>query len=276
MSHPLFSVIIPTLNEEKFLPRLLRALARQTYRDFEVIVVDGKSSDNTLEVAKGFTQKIPKLTLLTCHDRNVGLQRNKGAGISKGSYLVFFDADVQIPPSFLKQIAGVINSRKSLFITTWHKPDTRAIQDMAIIAVANISIETANILEQPFVAGFDIIIHKALFDTIGGFNTKLKHSEDHELAQRCLKAGVKLTVLRRPRLIASNRRFRKFGYFAIVRQYATNSMYILLRKHVTKALGEYPMGGHLYNKQERTRQIGLVQLEKFLMKQMEKIGHALD
>lgn len=204
------------------------------------------------------------------------MQRNRGAAAAKGKYLVFFDADVQIPPSFLKQVARAIETRKSLFITTWHKPDSRTLHDVAMIAVANISIETANILEQPFVAGFDIIIHKALFDTIGGFNTKLKHSEDHELAQRCLKAGVKLTVLRSPRLIASNRRFRRFGYLAIVRQYATNSVYLLFKKPVNKALGEYPMGGHLYGNDAKTKQIGLVQLEKFLLKQMTKIGRALE
>jgi len=55
---PTFSVIIPTLNEEKFLPNLLRSLADQSKKDFEVIVVDDCSKDKTRTIAKSYGHKV--------------------------------------------------------------------------------------------------------------------------------------------------------------------------------------------------------------------------
>lgn len=65
MVAPRFSVIIPTLNEEKFLPNLLTSLSEQTEESFEVIVVDGKSKDKTVAVAESFKKKLP-LRVIVC------------------------------------------------------------------------------------------------------------------------------------------------------------------------------------------------------------------
>ena len=54
MKKPFFSIIIPTLNEEKYLPHLLADLAKQTFQDFEVIVIDGQSTDQTVPKTKLF------------------------------------------------------------------------------------------------------------------------------------------------------------------------------------------------------------------------------
>ena len=67
---PFFSVIIPCLNEEKYLPKLLKDLQGQIDRNFEVIVVDGKSEDRTVEVAKKF-----ECSVLEADKRNVSIWR---------------------------------------------------------------------------------------------------------------------------------------------------------------------------------------------------------
>ena len=55
---PFFSVVIPTLNEEKYLPRLLENLSKQTFSEFEVTVVDGSSEDETVKEAKKWQKKL--------------------------------------------------------------------------------------------------------------------------------------------------------------------------------------------------------------------------
>ncbi|KKT87511.1 MAG: Cell wall biogenesis glycosyltransferase, partial [Candidatus Collierbacteria bacterium GW2011_GWD2_45_10] len=90
---PFFSVIIPALNEEKYLPLLLADLAKQTTRDFEVIIIDGNSKDKTVAKAKLFKNKLPLLTILSSPVRNVSVQRNQGATKATGRYLLFNDAD---------------------------------------------------------------------------------------------------------------------------------------------------------------------------------------
>ena len=83
MDHlPYFSVIIPTLNEELYIPNLLTDLTHQKVFNFEVIVVDGKSSDKTKLIVGLFKNKLP-LTFLESSKSNVSLQRNMGAKLSR-------------------------------------------------------------------------------------------------------------------------------------------------------------------------------------------------
>jgi glycosyltransferase involved in cell wall biosynthesis len=85
------SIVIPALNEEHFLPHLLTSLTKQTKSDFEVIVVDGSSTDRTVEVARSFGTKLPKLEVIVSQKASLPLQRNLGARalpfrtLSKGS-----------------------------------------------------------------------------------------------------------------------------------------------------------------------------------------------
>ena len=80
---PRFSIIIPTLNEEKFLPKLLESLTTQTVKDFEVIVVDGQSKDKTVAVAKRFAGTL-QLTVVTSEKPSVSYQRNYGSKVVTG------------------------------------------------------------------------------------------------------------------------------------------------------------------------------------------------
>src|SRR5258706_4031142 len=88
-----FSVVIPALNEEKFLPKLLASLAAQTVKDFEVVVVDGSSKDKTVTVARSFAKKLPKLQVVVSKVASLPLQRNLGAKKTTGEWLIFIDAD---------------------------------------------------------------------------------------------------------------------------------------------------------------------------------------
>ena len=99
---PFFSIIIPALNEEKYLPRLLADLSQQTIKDFEVIIVDGQSTDQTVSRCQTYKDKLPSLEILTSPVRNVSVQRNQGGFAASGQYLVFNDADNRLPEYFLE------------------------------------------------------------------------------------------------------------------------------------------------------------------------------
>ena len=98
-----FSVIIPTLNEEKFLPKLLKSLGKQTFRDFEVFVIDGGSEDKTEYVFGKHSKHLPSSKFIHSEVKNVGFQRNLGAKNASGKYLVFLDADVDVEQTFLEE-----------------------------------------------------------------------------------------------------------------------------------------------------------------------------
>src|SRR3989337_4459193 len=100
---PFFSIVIPTLNEEKYLPLLLKDLTVQTFTDFEVIHIDGSSEDQTIGKAKHF-QRVLTLKTKVVKKRNAAYQRNVGATLTLGQWVIFMDADNRLPNYFLQGI----------------------------------------------------------------------------------------------------------------------------------------------------------------------------
>lgn len=122
------SVIIITLNEEQRISNILSDLSQQTFRDFEVIVVDSNSDDNTCQVASHFADSLPELSIHKMEKRGVSLGRNTGAKLAQYDRLLFLDADVRLSSNFLEEslnrltqqglaIAGVYMGAKNL---AWH------------------------------------------------------------------------------------------------------------------------------------------------------------
>ncbi|WP_296405040.1 glycosyltransferase [Psychrobacter sp.] len=119
------SIIIITLNEAERIGSLLEDLVQQTHRDFEVILVDSNSKDETCTVAQGFANRLPKLHIEQMLTKGVCLGRNTGAELAQHERLLFLDADVRLAPNFIEQalkdldakqlqVAGVYMSSKGL------------------------------------------------------------------------------------------------------------------------------------------------------------------
>lgn len=106
MAQPLISVIIPTYNEQRFISGCLESLFKQTYRNIEIIVVDDGSTDRTYNILKS----IKGIKLLKQQHQGPGAARNKGAQKSKGSILVFVDADMKFSPKFIALLTKPIRS----------------------------------------------------------------------------------------------------------------------------------------------------------------------
>lgn len=135
------SIIIPALNEEKFLPNLLMSLTIQTKMDFEVIVVDGSSRDRTVEVAQSFSPQLPGLKVLVSEKAGISLQRNMGAKAASGDWLIFIDADSTVLPYFVERIDWYIDDQKPRFFSTWMRPDSEGSGDALISLVVNSVVE---------------------------------------------------------------------------------------------------------------------------------------
>ena len=99
----MLSVVIITLDEEKRIADLLGDLANQSFKDFEVILVDSNSEDKTVEVAKTFDDKL-NLKIEVMETRGVSLGRNTGASLAEREKLLFLDADVRLKPHFFRNI----------------------------------------------------------------------------------------------------------------------------------------------------------------------------
>ena len=241
-----FSIVIPTLNEEGFLPRLLADLSRQDYRGFEVIVVDAKSKDKTLFNAREFQKKLPSLIILQSSRANVSLQRNMGAKKAKGKWIIFMDADDRIPPFFLTGVRYRTTKDKPDIFTCWCKTAEKSPENKAIETFLNLSLETLKLIDYPAALGALIGVKSRIFGKIGGFNVRTKFAEDSEFIRTAFKKGFKFSVFRDPYYIYSLRRLRKEGKMKRLRNYVRLNLKKLIKLKI-KQSKDYPMGGSNYD-----------------------------
>lgn len=241
-------MIIPVLNEENYLPHLLVNLADQSFRNFETIIVDGNSEDNTLKYARGFCARLPKLQIEICDVRNVAYQRNLGTRHAHGKYLVFLEADMQIPGGFLQSIFSIIDKYKSKLLVTWIAADTPKLPARIITSLTNILIVISGIINRPFGGGYNTIVDYNLYNKVGGFREDMSLGDDYDFVMKAAKAGGSYKIVRNPKIIYSLRRFYKDGYLATFALYFKATVLLFLKgpDALTRKKIFYPMGGQVF------------------------------
>jgi glycosyltransferase involved in cell wall biosynthesis len=113
-SSPFFSVVIPSYNRAALIERTLQSVLAQTWRDFEVIVVDDCSTDNTLDVLQPYVER-GQIRLLQ-HERNLerAQARNTGMDAARGLYITFLDSDDLMYPTNLADAAAYIDAHPGI------------------------------------------------------------------------------------------------------------------------------------------------------------------
>ena len=109
---PPLSIIVITLNEAERIGNLLNDLAQQSFRDFEVIVVDSNSEDATCAIAMRHADKFQQLRVERMTSRGVCLGRNTGAALAHHEHLLFLDADVRVSSDFLEKAMRHIDTKQ--------------------------------------------------------------------------------------------------------------------------------------------------------------------
>lgn len=244
-----FSVIIPSLNEEKNLEVLLSSLSKQTDMDFEVFISDCFSTDKTKEVTNQFKNKLPALTFNQKKFKNVSAARNFGATAASGEYLIFFDADVEPEDNFIKQIKEKILQFNLDALTVWNRPKTKNITGIIILTILNIALSLFQRIK-PGANGPCIIIKKDLFEKLKGFDETIVFGEDFDLIQKAWRAGAKFAVFSKPRLFVSARRFEKEGFFLSVYKSLRALVHQLFTGPIRKHIFDYQMGGQYYQEEK--------------------------
>ncbi|MDO8592874.1 MAG: glycosyltransferase family A protein [bacterium] len=99
----MISIIIPIYNQASHLPSLLESISRQTYDNYEIIIVNDGSTDNVIKVLEKYKKIFGhKFSYLEQENRGANAARNRGARLAKGEYIIFCDADIIIQPDMLE------------------------------------------------------------------------------------------------------------------------------------------------------------------------------
>lgn len=106
----MITVIVPIFNVQSYLHRCLDSLCDQKFRDFEVILVDDGSTDNSASIAKSYVEKDCRFLYVYQENSGQGEARNHGINLAKGEYLSFIDSDDWVQPNFLQVLFDLIKN----------------------------------------------------------------------------------------------------------------------------------------------------------------------
>jgi glycosyltransferase involved in cell wall biosynthesis len=194
-TNSLISIIIPTLNSEKTLTRCLESIKNQSYQNYEIIVVDGGSDDNTIEIAKKFNAKI-----IDANIKNMSKQTNIGISNSDGLYIYRLDSDVILNPKILEksiekcEIEGYdgvcINWIPDESISFWAK--VRKIEKESYLEHLNY---VGGIKYDKNVAGATFL-RRDVIDSVGGFEENVPtFGEDFALFNKLARSKYQFGVI---------------------------------------------------------------------------------
>lgn len=246
-SHPFFSIVIPVLNEQESLPKLLTCIKNQTDKDFEVVIADSGSTDKTKEEALKFSKILPGFHFLEHKCRNVSMARNYGAAHSKGEFLVFFDADVEFAYNLLEEAENYIIKFNLDALTFWNRSRGNYLPGKITLYLMNFFMSLFQKIK-PSANGPCMFIKKSYFEKIGGFDETIVFGEDFDLIQRIHRQGANFSVFKRPDFYVSTRRFEKEGFFLSLYKSLKAIIHQLFIGPIRKPLFEYEMGGQYYKK----------------------------
>ena len=181
-----FSVIIPVYNKGPYVSKAIKSVLEQTFRDFELIVVDDGSSDDSFQQAKVLLDSATvKYQLVHQENAGVSTARNNGVAVSHGEYICFLDADDWWAPNFLERIDWLITAYPDagIYGTNYYyvkNGKQRVCVTNAESGYINYCQVYADTLLMPLTS-ISVAIPRVIFEEMNGFNPSLRLGEDFDL-----------------------------------------------------------------------------------------------
>lgn len=237
----MISIVIITLNEEKNLGVLLESLLKQTYKDFEVLVIDSNSTDNTEKVANSYKKKFPKFVFYNMKKKGISAARNTGAMKAKGRYIFFMDADISLKKDFLMKSVNDLKRKKLDVAGVYMKAMGKNILDISYYGFLNFWFFIMQRV-YPHVIGGCMIAKKEVHKRINGFDNGIRLAEDNDYVNRARKY-FKFGMIDDYVLI-SVRRFEKEGRLKMGIKYILVFFYRIIFGEIRTDIFKYRFGNY--------------------------------
>ena len=223
------SVIIPAYNGATTLEETLKSLQAQTLPNWEAIVIDDGSQDETVAVATQLAEQDARIRLVSQANGGVCSARNRGIQEARFDWLLFLDADDWIAPRYLEKMTAMIEFDPSLDII--HCGWTRVAPDGTLMGeqYAPDSIDLFPVLARSCTFAIHAcIVRRALVEAAGGFSLSLLICEDWDFWQRLARTGIRFGAVRE---ILAFYRMRPNSLSRSSQQLFTNVMWVLDQGH---------------------------------------------
>jgi glycosyltransferase involved in cell wall biosynthesis len=219
LSSPTVSVVMPTYNRADLLPQTIASILGQDFNDFELLIVDDGSTDNTAELIQQIQGHDPRLRYARLpQNRGIGFAREAGRRNVSARYLALADSDDLWLPGKLKTQLEILEAHPEidiLFADYWNIDHIKGTKDRGFVhtqaglqhlTVRHVEDELwlvergveTGILRSNFIHPPTMVLRAEVFDRIGGFDTALITKADHEFGWRAAVLGARYAYINRP------------------------------------------------------------------------------
>ena len=233
-----FSVIIPTYNRETFLPKAIDSVLSQDYNNYEIIVIDDGSTDNTVKLMNDYLAKDKRIKfLINDENKGVSYSRNRGINEAKGEFVTFLDSDDIFLEGFFNEMNKAIHDNPdAVFFTTWGKMfnGTKEIGNF----------ETSSFLEYLYLntttTSGTTIKKSFLLNNNLKFDESWRTAEDYKLWTDIFILDVKMVIIKKL-LISIERGERGFfpADYSLSMKYRSIKIRKKVREHLSKEKKDY-------------------------------------
>ncbi|WP_406683349.1 glycosyltransferase family 2 protein [Seonamhaeicola sp. MEBiC1930] len=185
---PFFSVIIPLYNKEFFIKDTLSSVINQTFKDFEIIIIDDGSTDKSYDVVNSFNDD--RIQIIRQKNSGLCASRNKGINHAKGKFIAFLDADDLWMVDFLETINYLIKNHPEQVVFA---TNVKLLKHNGFPELKAVPFETGNIkvitnffkLLKNIMGPSSLVINKLVFENVGYFDENINYGEEDDFYIRC-------------------------------------------------------------------------------------------
>ena len=185
MNTPLISIIVPVYNVEKYISNSLDSILKQDFDNFEIVIINDGSTDNSRTVCKDYTEKFSNVFLYDLKNGGVSVARNFGLQMAKGDYIWFVDSDDWIEPNSLKVLAEEL-AKEELEILAFYEnryieKDNKLVKPNSLLKIAKTNGNNYLKLSGRFISPLWVYLYNRRFvlENKISFIEMLLHEDDY-------------------------------------------------------------------------------------------------
>lgn len=189
---PAISVLLPVYNAERYVHEAVESVLKQTFEDFELIILDDGSTDTSLEILKEFAVKDERVRIISRENKGLVPTLNELAAEASGQYLARMDADdICLPERFEKQVAFLENHQGHVLVGCWIEAINEKGQPILISKrpTDHDEIDKAHLAGKSSISHPTALIVREAFNKTRGYDNDFIHAEDMDLWLRLAEIG---------------------------------------------------------------------------------------
>ena len=188
MNNPKVSIIIATFNAAKTLSVALDSVLNQTFQDWECIIVDGASKDNTIEIVKSYVERDSRFRYISEPDKGIYDAFNKGWKMAKGEWIHYLGSDDSLIAGGIEALIKYSNAVDAIYgNTVLLKKEKRSFQYS--------KKDISKILTGPVMCHQSIIVQRKWIEKLGGFDERYKLLADYDLMIRLYQSSARFKYI---------------------------------------------------------------------------------